>query len=114
MSTHDHMTAVWRQAAQDLGFEFITPFTLPDGGQTLTYLGLVPQFGRRKGMLVIVGLHATHHARVAQQHGYGWSCLPASSDAYDRKGFVDMLNDWGWFGAPHTAPAWYTGEPWMS
>lgn len=108
------MTAVWRQAAQDLGFEFIAPFTLPDGGQTLAYLGLVPQFGSPKGMLVIVGLHADRHTRIAQQHGYGYSCFPEHSEPYDREGFIDVLNDWGWSGSPDTAPSWYTGEPWTS
>ena len=65
MNALDHMTAVWRQAAQDLGFEFIAPFTLSDGDQTLSYLGLVPQFGSPKGMLVIVDLQYDDHVRIA-------------------------------------------------
>ncbi len=111
MNALDHMTAVWRQAAQDLGFEFIAPFTLPDGGRTLSYLGLVPQFGSPKGMLVIVGLHYDDHVRVAQQYRYGYSCFSEHSEPYDREGFIDVLNDWGWSGSPDTAPSWYTGEP---
>ena len=63
------MTAVWREAAQDLAFEFISPFTLIDGAQTLSYLGLLPHFGGPKGMLVVVGLNTDDHMRVAQEQG---------------------------------------------
>lgn len=108
------MTAVWRQAAEDLGFEFIAPFTLPDGHETLTYLGLVPQFGSPKGMLVILGLHYDRHIRAAEQHGYGYSCFSEHSERYDRVSFIDVLNDWGWSGSPDAAPSWYSGEPWTS
>ena len=114
MSAHDHMTAVWRQAALDLGFEFIAPFTLPDGERTLSYLGLVPQFGSPKGMLVIVGLDYDDHVRVAQQHGYGYSCFSEHSEPYDRESVIDVLNDWGWSGLPEKAPSWYSGEPWTA
>ncbi len=114
MNALDQMTAVWRQAAQDLGFEFIAPFTLSDGDRTLGYLGLVPQFGSPKGMVVIVGLHYDDHVRIAEQHGYGYSCLSESSEPYDRESFIDVLNDWGWSDSEGTAPSWYTGEPWTS
>ncbi len=100
------MTEVWRQASQDLGFAFVAPFTLKDGQETLAYLGLVPQFGSPKGMLIIVGLDAERHGRVAIQHGYGYSCFSDHSDAYNREDFVDILSDWGWSGSPESAPSW--------
>ena len=91
MNTLDHMTAVWRQAAHDLGFKLIAPFTLADEERTLSYPGLIPQFGSPKGMLVIVGLHYDDHVRVAQQQGYGYSCFSEDSQPYDRDAFPPAM-----------------------
>jgi hypothetical protein len=112
MNLVDQMTSVWRQASHDLGFEFVAPFALPDGERTLHYLGLVPQFGTSKGMLVIVGLRADDHMRVAQQNGYGFSCFHEHFEPYERDSFIDILNDWGWSRPNAETPSWYTGAPW--
>jgi hypothetical protein len=106
------MTLVWKQTAQDLGFEFIVPFILSVGQETLTYLGVVPQFSRPKEMLVIVGLHADRHMRVAKQNGFGFSCFSENFEPYDRQSFIDILDDWGWSSSTNTAPSWYSGIPW--
>jgi hypothetical protein len=37
-----------------LGIEFISPFTLRDGGDTLSYVGLVPRFGSKRGTAIIL------------------------------------------------------------
>ena len=114
MGTYDHITAAWQQASRDLGFEFVAPFALSGGNRTLHYLGLVTQFGSPKGMLVIVGRYQDDHIRVAQQHGYGYSCFSEDSDPYEPQNFIDVLNDWGWSGSPESAPSWYTEQSWTS
>ena len=114
MNALEHTTAIWRQAAHDLGLKLIAPFKLADEDRTLSYPGLIPPFGSPMGMLVIVGLHYDDHVRVAQQQGYGYSCFSEDSQSYDRDSFIDVLNDWGWSDSPNSVPAWYTGEPWTS
>ena len=113
MSTRDFQIALWREASQDLGFEFVAPFTLPDGDETLTYLGLVPGFGCTRGTLVIFGERADLErqdrlCRAAQAHGYGFSCIELD-DEYDRAAMIEVLNDWGWFGVSERTPSWYSG-----
>ena len=113
MSARDHQTQVWREASQDLNFEFVAPFTLPDGDDTLTYIGLLPGFGCARGTLVIFDepVDLTQQGRLwraAQAHGYGFSCIELD-DEYDRAAMIEVLNDWGWFGVSERTPSWYSG-----
>ena len=113
MSARDHQTQVWREASQDLGFEFVAPFTLPDGDDTLTYLGLLPEFGSTLGTLVIFDepvdlARQSRLCRVASTHGYGYSCIELDAK-YDRAGMIEVLDDWGWCGASERTPSWYSG-----
>ena len=38
----------------ELGIEFVSPFTLRDGGDTLSYVGLVSRFGSKRGTAIIL------------------------------------------------------------
>ena len=114
MTAREHSTKRWLEAANDLGFKFIPDFTLQDGADNLTYLGLVPEFGGDRGMLIITERESSRHIRAAEQHGYGYSCMSEHFEPYDRDTYVELLNDWGWSGPPDCRPAWYTGEPWTS
>jgi hypothetical protein len=40
------------------------------------------------------------------------SRLADSYATFDRKLFIETLNDWGWFAQDRAAPHWYTGRPW--
>jgi hypothetical protein len=112
MGAIEQKRMVWRQASEDLGFDFIAPFELADSGRTYVFFGLLPQFGGEKGMLVVVGFDYEEHIRAAQRNGYGWSCLGDGSEPYDREVFMDVLNDWGWSDPSKKLPYWYTGKPW--
>jgi hypothetical protein len=115
VSTRDRQTQVWREASQDLGLEFIAPFTLPDGEDTLTYLGLLREFGGKRGTLIIFDelVDLENQSRlcgVAETHGYGFSCIELGS-SYDRANMIELLKEWGWCGLPDRTPAWYRGCP---
>ena len=106
----------WLRASPDLGIEIISPFLLsaPDG-QLVEYVALVPQFGSRRGMLLIFEDQGGLCARIAVASGYGYSCLNLFTyGLYDRDVFIDALNDWGWTDAQNPSPSWYTGEPWTA
>jgi hypothetical protein len=109
MSPHEHSTvAKWREAAEDLGFTLIAPFTLEERSETLTYLACLPQFGSARGMLVITDSSLETQSRLsraAAAHGFGYSCMSASAEPYDRDVMIAVLTDWGWTSSD-PAPAW--------
>ena len=107
--TIDH----WREAARDLGFRFVAPFTLEDAGERLAYLGWLPQFGSDFGMLIITADSLDQQQRLmdaARARGFGYSCMSPSDEPYDREVIIDVLNDWGW-ASSEPAPGWYTPSP---
>jgi len=104
---------VWREAAADLGFRFVAPFTLEDSGETLAYLGWLPQFSSPHGMLIITagfGPLQDRLCKIAKDRGFDYSCMSASRDLYDRDDVIDVLNDWGW-ASTEPAPSWYKPSP---
>lgn len=107
--TIDH----WREPAADLGFRFVAPFTLEHAGETLTYLGWLPQFSSPYGMLIITVESLDEQERLmdaARARGFHYSCMSPSDDPYDRDVVIDVLNDWGW-ASSEAAPGWYTPSP---
>ena len=109
----DATSEKWREAAHDLGFRFVTPFTLDDAGETLTYLGWLPQFSGPYGMLIITADSLDEQQRfmdAAVARGFHCSCMTANDAPYDREVIIDVLNDWGW-ASSEPAPSWYTPSP---
>ena len=103
----------WRQAAKDLGFRFVTPFMLEDAGETLTYLGWLPQFSSPYGMVIITAESLDEQQRLmdaAKARGFHYSCISPSADSYDREVTIEVLNNWGW-ASSEPAPGWYTPSP---
>ena len=103
----------WREAAADLRFRFVAPHTLQDAGESLTYLGWLPQFGSDCGMLIISDESAQSQRRLmdaAVARGFGYSCMTPCDEPYDREVTIEVLNDWGWTSS-EPAPSWYTPSP---
>jgi hypothetical protein len=99
----------WRVAAADLGFTLVAPFTPEDAADSLEYLAWLPQFGSERGMLIITA-HGEAQSRLihaAASHGYGYSCIDASDEPYERDDTIEVLVDWGW-SSREDAPDWYT------
>lgn len=113
MTAKEFTIEVWREAARDLGFTFIAPFTLSDGDDELVNAGLVAEFGSERGTLIIEGENSPERdrlMRVALERGYGYSCLSMGYWPYNREGMIEVLNDWSWCGSSDKVPSWYT-EP---
>jgi hypothetical protein len=96
----------WEQAAADLGFRFLAPYTLESEGKRIEYFGHLPDFGSKRGMLVIVGSYTADQLEAAEKQGFGYSCLSADNSPYDRDQFIEMLKDWGWSSTERSAPEW--------
>jgi hypothetical protein len=113
MSPQEREAAAWREASRDLSIEFISPFTLKDGDDTLSYVGLVPRVGSKRGTAIIIENDLDRQARlcrVAEAHGYGVSCHGPDGSEYDRDVFIEVLNDWEWV-VDQPPPPWYSGPP---
>jgi hypothetical protein len=107
-SAEERTVEQWRLAARDLVFTFVSPFTLDHAGETLEYLGWLPQFGSDRGMLIITSPFEAQGRliRAADSRGYGYSCMSASGEPYDRDVMIEVLTDWGW-ASSEPAPPWY-------
>jgi hypothetical protein len=116
MSVPEQIAEAWKVAAADMGFTFVTPFELEEDGRRIAYVGLVPDFGSEKGMLIFVSenFDTEVSARVARNKGFGYSCLSSGYQSYHREAFIAVLDDWGWSPKDRQPPSWYTGAPWST
>ncbi|HYV39094.1 MAG TPA: hypothetical protein VE988_25635 [Gemmataceae bacterium] len=99
-------------AAEDLGIRVSAPFVLvEDGGKAHQFIALFPDFGGPHGTLILeLDDYGTAPQLVAQNLGYGWSCLNTGSyGCYDRDVWIETLDDWGWSGSTEHRPSWCHG-----
>ncbi len=104
------MAAAWQKAASDLKITFVSPFPIEYKGRTIYCTGYLQDFGNPKGT-VILGLYDSDvDCDAINEGGYYLSRLnPLVYEKYSRDVFMETLNDWGWFGNPNEAPAWFSG-----
>src|SRR5438552_296623 len=100
----------WLEAASDLGIRVVAPFLLTTAsGETVWCEAHVLDFGGPNG--IFIGNTDSKQLLVLQGcDGYAFSHLGHSYRSYSRESFIDMLNDWGWFGETGKEPTWFTGE----
>ncbi len=103
----------WLEASSDLNIKIRSPFilTTPDN-QELRFELLIENFGRKKGTVILSANDMTDFD-TPEKYGYYCSALnPSSYSTYDRKHFMDTLNDWGYCGEEALKPDWYNGKVW--
>jgi hypothetical protein len=103
------MAQAWQEAAKDLGFEFVAPYTFVDGdGRTYSCSGLLVHFGGPKGTLIVSQYDLDPDIDdVGAELGYYTSALnPLHYEKYDRRLFMETLIDWGWYGPIERRPPW--------
>jgi len=111
------MAKAWQAAALDLGVVFESPYTFRDStGREFTCAGLLPHFGGPKGVLIFSREDLEPYEEwdrayeVANEQKYYQSGLnPRYYEKYNREGFMETLNDWGWFGPEGEQPPWFDG-----
>jgi hypothetical protein len=101
----------WIEASRDLGIRYIHPFTFTtkSGLSFTTTGGWLPDFGGPQGTLLRTRFDPESMDGTDDDTDYYSSGLnPAHYEPYCRERYIEMLNDWGWFGegAP---PSWFTG-----
>lgn len=102
----------WEQAAKDLKIKIQAPFTLTIDGKSIDCYLLVENFGSKKGT-VILSTDNIVDLNKMEKLGYYCSALePSHYSTYDRKRFIETLDDWRFFGDKEQTPDWYTGQPW--
>ncbi len=106
----------WRQAAHDLGIRFTSPFTATlQHDRSIECIGFVHHFGRRVGTIISVLKQPSSLADLVgkwQNEDYYISVLGSGYGNYDRKMFIDTLDDWQFFGPDSERPPWYAGKYW--
>jgi hypothetical protein len=106
----------WRQAADDLGIRFSSPFSIVTrGGHRMDCIGFVHQYGRRAGTIISVLHQPSSLADLVgkwQDDDHFISVLGTRYGQYDRQHFIDTLDDWQFFGPDTERPSWYTGKCW--
>jgi hypothetical protein len=90
----------WRKAASELGIQFVCPFSLRNGCDTVQFHGMVPGFGSPKGTVFIASVtfeeDVSAASRLAGECGYFFSIISAAGYAnFDRSSFLETLKDWG-------------------
>jgi hypothetical protein len=101
----------WINASHDLGIRYIHPFTFStrDGQKLTTTGGRLPDFGGPQGTLLLTRFDPdwTHEADSDINY-YSSGLNPKYYEPYRRKRYIELLNDWGWFGMG-IPPKWFTG-----
>src|SRR4051812_4908138 len=95
--TETAMARAWRQASEDLQFEFVSPYAFVDKlGCRHTCSGLIVHFGGPMGTLVVSQHDEDPDAdAVGAELGYYSSALnPLYYEKYERNVFIETLVDW--------------------
>jgi hypothetical protein len=100
----------WCAAARDLQITVHSPHRLMSpNGEQIQFEILVEDFGSRQGTLIFAP-DDVKRIRAAQELGYFCSELnPKVYSTYNRELFIEMLNDWAYFGDKDSTPIWYSG-----
>jgi hypothetical protein len=106
----EDMIDAWRNAEQDLGIKVILEYALGLKNGRKDFI-LINDFGGPKGTIV-TSIDDTKDFKELQEMGFYCSALADSYSTYDRRLFVDTLNDWRFFGQANKKPTWYTGKSW--
>ncbi len=111
MSLDLEIVNAWLEAASDLGIRVIAPYSLwLEDGTEVQFEAHIPDFGGPKGAIAMS--ESSEATDIAKRFGFWRSVLYDGYRRYDRKLFIDTLDDWRWFGPVDDAPSWYTGRPW--
>ncbi len=108
------ITNAWIEASKELGVKIKAPFMLQlERDNFIESILLVEDFGSKLGTLVFVESDWLVNEKI-KPSGYGISTLGETYQKYNRDSFIEMLNDWGFFGDEIKKPEWYSGEPWTN
>lgn len=93
----------WQKAANDLNLNI----QIKNTDATI----YIKDFGSPNGM-IITRIGCEINPTEIEDKELFHSFLGDSYEVYERKLFVDTLNDWGYFGEISKSPDWYDGKHW--
>ncbi len=100
----------WKNASIDLNIKIQTPFIITTSDKIeISYGLMVENFGKPKGT-IIFSIYDMKNINIPEKYDYYCSALnPEVYSTYDRDVFIEVLNDWGYYGEKSETPEWYTG-----
>ena len=102
----------WNAIGKELGIRVVAPASIVlSADKTITVDVLLPDFGYRKGMMLVADSNViSQHRREIVEAEYGYSVLskPSAEEIAqpDLEIAKEVLRDWGWGGRPEDEPAW--------
>ena len=105
----ERLIQAWLEAGSDLGIRVIAPYALRSkSGEDVRCEAFLPDFGSPAGAAVL-GHKTERQARSALKTAEGlWYSVHGKLDRlnYDRSRFIEVLEDFGWFGPAEEKPSW--------
>lgn len=105
----ERLVQAWLDAGSDLGIRVVAPYPLPTGnGKEVRCEAFLPDFGSPSGAAVLSPKTERQIRPVVKAMEGLWYSVHGRLDrlAYERSRFVDVLEDWGWFGPAEQKPSW--------
>lgn len=101
------LSLAFQKAAEELGFEYISPFALrgPADGKEVMVSGFLPFVGNEKGAIIVAKEDPDVAFDLADELGHFSSGLGGEYETYDRALFLETLRDWGWHGPAKERPS---------
>jgi O-6-methylguanine DNA methyltransferase len=107
----DTFVKAWRKAAIDLGFKFDAPYFRLKNGKRVEHLGLVHNYGGPIGTLISIASGPSGETLYPScGDGYSQSCFGGGM-RYNRKKWIKILCDWGFWGSTSEWPNWFSPGP---
>jgi hypothetical protein len=110
VSPEDRLIAdAWLVASIDLEIDVTAPYIVEGfDGAPIEYVALLHGFGTAVGTLICTTNDNFDFAfEISEARGFYATALnPIHYSNYDRAGFIEALDDWGWYGT-RPAPSWY-------
>lgn len=111
-SDMNKLTDAWETASRELAIKASMPFSFEVDGRLHRCVAWLPDFGGKGGM-VVVAICPPDFERDpnlfsdAKTAGYYASAINLEEYRdFDRERYIEMLQDWGFFGPPEARPAW--------
>jgi hypothetical protein len=115
MGYDEHVVALWREAARDLRIAAVSPFSaLGPRGESALALVWLKDFGSPRGALVCTVDDPDDLATHALEWGYEVVTHSpfAYPEHYERRLFMQILDELGWSGTHGDRPPWVDALGW--
>jgi hypothetical protein len=91
----------WMKASDELGFKFISPYSVTEDNKEYVFFAFIPKYGSPKGTIIDLIFAPAYEMsnktiEIANANGCLYSFINIDSIIdYNREYFLDIIEDWG-------------------